>query len=271
MSTKPPLASSADEVREAPRKPRRPAAVKLRPSPLGHDAQQAAFDTLALRIVTGAYPPGSNLPAERELAAELGTSRATLREALRRLTEWHLVAARRGSGVVVRDLAAEATLELLPLYLRTRTDPVELGKLITELLALRTGLVLEVLRLIAGRFRPCGLDGARAALERAHEARGDFARFTLLDFAVLHEVVRAAQFLPGVWLLNSVRGIYVELAGSLATPAAGLPPARYRAVYREVFALLEAGRGDEAAHALEKYFAQHDRRLRAALGLSGGK
>ena len=41
----------------------------------------------------------------------------TLREALRRLSEWNLVAARRGSGVAVREMR-EWMIEVLPSYLR---------------------------------------------------------------------------------------------------------------------------------------------------------
>ena len=55
-------------------------------------------DELAGRITSGAIPPGSRLPPEPQLAAELGVSRATLREALRSLEEDGLVTRRRGAG-----------------------------------------------------------------------------------------------------------------------------------------------------------------------------
>jgi GntR family transcriptional regulator len=55
-------------------------------------------DELAGRITSGAIPPGSRLPPEPQLAAELGVSRATLREALRSLEEDGFVTRRRGAG-----------------------------------------------------------------------------------------------------------------------------------------------------------------------------
>jgi GntR family transcriptional regulator len=55
-------------------------------------------DELAGRISSGAIPPGSRLPPEPQLAAELGVSRATLREALRSLEEDGFVTRRRGAG-----------------------------------------------------------------------------------------------------------------------------------------------------------------------------
>src|SRR5690349_23299676 len=60
------------------------------------------FERLLADIVRGVHPAGTRLPAERELSRQLGASRPTLREALRRLGEWNLVEPRRGSGVVVR-------------------------------------------------------------------------------------------------------------------------------------------------------------------------
>ena len=55
-------------------------------------------DELASRIATGAIPAGSRLPPEPQLAAELGVSRATLREALRSLEEDGFVTRTRGAG-----------------------------------------------------------------------------------------------------------------------------------------------------------------------------
>src|ERR1700761_7078200 len=52
-------------------------------------------------IVSGVYPVGSRLPSEEELCERFSVSRYTVREALRRLREDHLVTSRQGAGTVV--------------------------------------------------------------------------------------------------------------------------------------------------------------------------
>lgn len=52
-------------------------------------------------IVGGVYPVGSQLPTEDELCERFSVSRYTVREALRRLREDHLVASRQGAGTTV--------------------------------------------------------------------------------------------------------------------------------------------------------------------------
>jgi len=64
----------------------------------GHHAFEACVEQLATAIRLGVYPLGSTLPSERDLAARLTVSRATLREAMAALREAGLVETRRGRG-----------------------------------------------------------------------------------------------------------------------------------------------------------------------------
>jgi DNA-binding FadR family transcriptional regulator len=58
-------------------------------------------DQLRALIDSGEFPPGSRLPAERELAKMLGVSRASVREAMIALEVIGLVDVRVGNGVLV--------------------------------------------------------------------------------------------------------------------------------------------------------------------------
>lgn len=62
-------------------------------------------DKLAARISAGELPPGSRLPAERELAQSYDVSRQTVREALIALEVSGLVEIRPGSGIYVQKVA----------------------------------------------------------------------------------------------------------------------------------------------------------------------
>lgn len=57
-------------------------------------------------IDSGAFPPGTALPAERLLAARLGVSRSSVREAIRVLEHAGILDVRTGSGTYVTDPGA---------------------------------------------------------------------------------------------------------------------------------------------------------------------
>lgn len=66
-------------------------------------------DTLTERIRSGYYPVDSLLPTEAELCLEFATSRHTVREALRLLTNARLIARRQGSGSRVLNRVEESS------------------------------------------------------------------------------------------------------------------------------------------------------------------
>lgn len=75
----------------------------------------AVTDQVLEGIRSGAFPPGTALPSERTLAAQLGISRPSLREAIRVLEHAGVLEVRTGSGTyVTRDGVSKAAL------LRTR-------------------------------------------------------------------------------------------------------------------------------------------------------
>src|SRR5262249_55720279 len=184
----------------------------------------SVFERLLADIVSGVYAPGTNLPAERDLARQIGASRPTLREALRRLGEWGLIEAKRSSGVAVcepRDWAFDVLPGVVAYGAATKGLRWVL-RLIKDLLDLRRVLVLEVLKLVAPRTARGSLDKARAAAIRAFGARKDAAVFHREDFEFIREIVLAAEFVPGLLMLNSLGRTYMALARSM-TSAAAIP------------------------------------------------
>jgi DNA-binding FadR family transcriptional regulator len=73
-----------------------------RQPPLRQSRHAHIVSDLGMRIVTGALPPGTRLPAEVTLLAEYGVSRPVLREAVRVLVAKGLVLSRQRAGAIVR-------------------------------------------------------------------------------------------------------------------------------------------------------------------------
>jgi GntR family transcriptional repressor for pyruvate dehydrogenase complex len=78
-------------------------------------------------IAKGTLKPGDRLPAERELAAQFGVGRSSLRDAIRTLEVMGVVESRHGAGTVIRELPAEAlVLPLTSVLTRKREMVAEL-------------------------------------------------------------------------------------------------------------------------------------------------
>ncbi|MGM3274982.1 FadR/GntR family transcriptional regulator [Ralstonia sp. 24A2] len=73
-----------------------------------HSIPSSVAQALQQGILSGAYPSGSRLPPQRELAESLGVSRASLREALTVLETLGLVDILPSRGVLVRGPQASA-------------------------------------------------------------------------------------------------------------------------------------------------------------------
>lgn len=111
-------------------------------------------DQIRLVISEGGFAPGTRLPPERELALQLGVSRASLREALIALEIEGRIEIRMGSGIYVCAPAAGRPAE-----------PLVLGESPTELMQARSVLEGSVVTLAVARASRQGLDQVKACLE----------------------------------------------------------------------------------------------------------
>jgi GntR family transcriptional repressor for pyruvate dehydrogenase complex len=71
---------------------------------------EAAIEQVRMLITSGSLVPGQRLPPEAELAESLGTSRSTVREAVRALVTARVLDVRRGDGTFVTSLRPELLL-----------------------------------------------------------------------------------------------------------------------------------------------------------------
>jgi len=134
-------------------------------------AAEARHDAIADRlrgeILRGAYPAGGRLPAERELAHQLGANRSSVREALRKLEQSRLVRVRHGGGATVLPLQ-EASLDVVRHLLVL--DGVLNRTLLEQLLDVHEMLVVGATRFAVERGSDEQLAVARDLLATIGEA-----------------------------------------------------------------------------------------------------
>jgi GntR family transcriptional regulator, uxu operon transcriptional repressor len=121
-------------------------------------------DQIAGLIAAGEFKPGSRLPAERELAAKLGVSRASVREAIISLEIGGLVEVRIGTGIFVTASAATAA---------SRDRDVGPGPF--ELLSARKLIEGEIAALAATAATVSDVEALRQCVKRMTEHVDDFA------------------------------------------------------------------------------------------------
>lgn len=154
--------------------------VSLRRGPLA----ELAFRQLREQLLTGRWPVGSRLPAEPELAQQLGVGRSTLREAVRALVHAGMLETRQGSGTYVRALTAEAGWE--PRLRRAQ---------VLDVYEVREALEVQAARLAAARRTGDDIQVLRtrlAARDSAREQARD-GRFVEADLAFHRAVIAAAH------------------------------------------------------------------------------
>lgn len=224
----------------------------------------ADFSEIAIRIAGLLLRGGHSIPPERELAGSLGTSRVTLRRALRSLEDAGLVEARRGSGVRVRP-QGEWSLAALPWLLRAAPpaspELEALRPLAIEALALRRSFARSLPATLAGRLAKGSLARARKLAVEAWGARAVASRFVALDGAALRSAVEAAGAPAAVCLWNDLSRPAEALAARLsdAAPVA----ADYVARLDELWDALEAGDTAQAERRIAAHLARLDRALLA--------
>jgi DNA-binding FadR family transcriptional regulator len=223
------------------------------------------FERLLIDIVKGVHVAGARLPAERDLSKQLGTSRPTLREALRRLGEWNLVEPRRGSGVVVKPYR-DWSIEVIPEYIRHgKPGPGQptIARMVIDLFSLRRSMILEVLRYTVSRIPINASDASRAAVARAWSMRSNPKQFRREDFEVMRCIVESAGFVPGLWLLNRISQIWLNIADAVHFATA--PHQDYVPALTSFFDLIDAGKANEAHDVIAAYLQRYDDAMVQAL------
>jgi len=131
---------------------------------------------LELMIIRGVLPRGEKIPAERDLAATLGVSRATLREAMLELELKGLVSRRPGRGTIVLESSTPTqTAQLSSVFREAKQD-------FHQIMEMRRAVEPGVAGLAASKAGPADIDRIEALLRTA-EQESSAARLLELDVA----------------------------------------------------------------------------------------
>lgn len=228
-----------------------PAVASLTALPTGTPAAAVARRLLDL-FTGGDIPPGTRLPAERQLAATLQVGRSAVREALAALEILGIVDVRPGSGTYLRGSASE----LLPQSLRW-------GLLIgerrtSELLELRSGLEIYVARLAATRADASAIDEMADTLARMEDSP-NLRAFAQADRDFHHALARAAANGTLVDQLEVVRSLLQVYDDRAVHDEAAARVAAEE--HRIVFDSVAAHDPDGAANAMAAHMATASARL----------
>lgn len=219
-------------------------------------------DHLREQILTGSLPAGTVLPPERELAARLGISRATLRQGLSVLGQMGLVATVRGrnGGAVVTAPSPANVASSVTLLLRTRAVTV------AQLTETRRALEVEAAQLAALRRSAADLAAIEAAFAAYVESEGDPDRHNRLGRRFHYAVARAGANPLLTEMMYSLNEAFAECLALMAVvPVAPGTAAR---IHRPIVAAIRRRDADAARRAMVDHFAQLER-LQHDLDLGG--
>lgn len=142
---------------------------------------QEVLDRLIGAISSAEFPPGSQLPSERELMTMIGVGRPSIREAMLSLQQMGLIKISHGERARVVNPTPDLIVDQISnaVIMLLATSPRGLDELKEARLWLETGLV----RMATRNASSAQLDRLEAHVRELHEARGDNLRFVAADMA----------------------------------------------------------------------------------------
>ncbi|GGY08442.1 hypothetical protein GCM10010384_11480 [Streptomyces djakartensis] len=190
-----------------------------------------AIEQIRELIRTGALSPGSKLPPEPDLAAQLGLSRNLAREAVKALAVARVLEVRRGDGTYVTSLQPSLLLEGLGGAVELlQGDSVALR----DLMEVRRLLEPMAMALAATRISEEQLAEVKRHLDAMREARDDVEQLNAHDAAFHRAVVSATGNETLLTLLDGISGRTLRARiwrGLVDDKAAGRTLAEHEAIF----------------------------------------
>ncbi|MFJ9035952.1 FadR/GntR family transcriptional regulator [Streptomyces sp. NPDC102406] len=217
----------------------------LRPMTARPRLYEQVLDRLRTYVAEGGLRAGDRLPTERDLAARLGVSRASVKQAIVVLEVQGLVEVRHGGGTyLVRDSLENVVVEPVESLVARK-------KRLPDVLEAREALETKLAELAAERRTDADLAALRSALghmERDIEAGGLGIEGDRLFHAAVTEAAHSA--LLAAFMREIDEPVAESRTESLRQPRR---PGRSLAQHRAILDAIEAGRGRGAAAAMRRH------------------
>jgi DNA-binding FadR family transcriptional regulator len=228
--------------------------MEMKLPPTATKGAAAIAGRLRAAILEGTYVPGQRLPAERHLAEHFGTSRNTVREALRQLEEMALVSRRIGSGTFVNG--DEPTVQG---HVAENTSPL-------ELIDVRQAVEPQMARLAVLHATARDLETLADALAALESCRHDRELFSSADERFHLALAAATGNALMAWLyrqINEVRSHdqWNDMKRKILTPE---NIDLYNAQHRELYGAIRRRDVDAAVRCIDKHLDKARRDLLGA-------
>ena len=218
------------------------------------------FRALLEAVLAGRYAPGEKLPTQRALAADLGVTMSSLREALKRLEQMGLIDVRHGDAMRVRDWREYGGLDVIA-HLLFASGGFDAGVL-ADVLEARRLMLRELAALAARRANEAQRERLRELAAGFAEAPDETAA-QALDWAFVNELAEAAANVVFVLILNSIRALYFEHAAALRVTAR---PRELGPLYVEAADAVASGDAERARATMADLAERQRERVEEALG-----
>ncbi|MCO4797816.1 MAG: fatty acid metabolism transcriptional regulator FadR [Colwelliaceae bacterium] len=196
-------------------------------------------------IWNGGFPPGSILPAERELSELIGVTRTTLREVLQRLARDGWLTIKHGKPTKVNNFWETSSLNILETLAQLDQDGIP--DLVDNLMSARTNISAIYVR-GAIKNNPEKAIELLKEYETIEDSGEAFAEF---DYRINKELVVASGNSIYLLILNGFRGLYSRLGSLYFAHPKGREISRV--YYQKLIELASEGKHDESVYTVRKY------------------
>jgi len=167
-------------------------------------APEQIAEMLLKYIIHGGIRPGEKLPPERTLAMQLNVTRATLREALKKLEQLKLIVIHQGKGIIVEDFH-KASIDLI-FSLLVISGEIDLT-ILENILEARELFGTDVARMAARRADKKDIEQMQALMEILIQ-QTDPGKLQQMDFEFFRLLALASKNMVYILLMNTIKTIH---------------------------------------------------------------